>query len=158
MYDIYNPTIQKIEVLKLEKRLDDNLSYLRDCPPEFSTIPFDFEPVVLPPGSKVPLNELKIKLNPKPWSQKWDRKQLKGAIVPNMNRAEHQIYRKSNNDFKPFERYDIMKHYRENIQDEDVKPIYEDVKKFEDEQEAKKEKAVGSKKIKRSRNLPGLKN
>ena len=44
-YDLYNPTIQSIEVLKLEKRLDDNLTYLQDCPPQYSTIPFDMQPV-----------------------------------------------------------------------------------------------------------------
>jgi large subunit ribosomal protein L19 len=60
LYDMYNPTIQTIEVLKLEKRLDDNLAYLQDCPPEYSTIPFDFEPVKLLPGAKVPLNTIKV--------------------------------------------------------------------------------------------------
>lgn len=155
MYDIYNPTIQKIEVLKLEKRLDEDLGYLRDCPPEYSTIPFDFEPVVLPPGAKVPLNEIKVKLNPKPWTHKWERKFLKGAILPKMARFEHELRRRSSNDFKPFERYDMMKHYRENIHDDDLQPIVDDVKKFEEDQEMKKEKAIGSRKLKRSRTLPG---
>ncbi len=59
-YDMYNPTIQSIEVLKLEKRLDDNLTYLQDCPPEYSTISFDFQPVKLPPGMTVPLNTIKV--------------------------------------------------------------------------------------------------
>ena len=61
VYDLYNPTIQKIEVLKLEKRLDDNLTYLQDCPPEYSTIPIDFQPVKLSPGAKVPINTNKVK-------------------------------------------------------------------------------------------------
>lgn len=61
VYDLYNPTIQKIEILKLEKRLDDNLTYLQDCPPEYSTIPFDFQPVKLSPGAKVPINTNKVK-------------------------------------------------------------------------------------------------
>lgn len=60
VYDLYNPTIQKIEVLKLEKRLDDNLTYLQDCPAEYSTIPFDFEPVKLPPGAQIPVNKTKV--------------------------------------------------------------------------------------------------
>lgn len=63
VYDLYNPTIQSIEVLKLEKRLDDNLSYLQDCPNEYSTIPFDFQPVRLPQGATVPVNTMKVGLH-----------------------------------------------------------------------------------------------
>ena len=36
-YQLYDPTIQKIEVLRLERRLDDELLYLRDAPNEYST-------------------------------------------------------------------------------------------------------------------------
>lgn len=60
VYELYNPTITKIEVLKLERRLDDNLAYLRDAPAEFSTFPFDMEPVKLPPGAGVPLNTIQV--------------------------------------------------------------------------------------------------
>jgi len=60
IYELYNPTITKIEVLKLEKRLDDNLAYLRDAPPEYCTFPFDMEPVKLPPGAGVPLNTIQV--------------------------------------------------------------------------------------------------
>lgn len=62
-YELYNPTITKIEVLKLERRLDDNLAYLRDAPPEYCTFPFDMEPVKLPPGSGVPLNTIQVRLS-----------------------------------------------------------------------------------------------
>lgn len=57
---MYHPHIQKIEMLKLEKRLDEELYYLRDAPPEYSTIPFDFEPVQFAKGSKVPVNPIKV--------------------------------------------------------------------------------------------------
>ena len=60
-YDLYNPTIIKLDVLKLEKRLDDELFYLRDAPHEHSTVPFDMEPVVLPPGVSVPVNTMKVR-------------------------------------------------------------------------------------------------
>jgi hypothetical protein len=60
-YELYNPTITKIEVLKLERRLDENLAYLRDAPPEYCTFPFDMEPVKLPPGAGVPLNTIQVK-------------------------------------------------------------------------------------------------
>ena len=60
LYDMYNPTILSIEVLRLEKRLDENLSYLQDCPPEYSTIPFDMQAEKLLPGMKVPVNTIKV--------------------------------------------------------------------------------------------------
>ena len=57
---MYHPYIQKVEVLKLEKRLDEELFYLRDAPLAYSTIPFDFEPVPFLRGSKVPVNPIKV--------------------------------------------------------------------------------------------------
>ena len=62
-YEMYNPLIQKIEVLRLEKRLDNHLRYLRDCSLDYSTFPFDMEPVVLPKGMEVPVNTTKVKQN-----------------------------------------------------------------------------------------------
>ncbi|VIO96582.1 Uncharacterized protein BM_BM7326 [Brugia malayi] len=44
MYEMYTPTITKIEVIKLEKRLDDDLSYLIDAYPEYSTFDIHMEP------------------------------------------------------------------------------------------------------------------
>ena len=61
-YELYNPTIQSIDVLKLEKRLDPHLFYLRDALPEYSTVPFDFEPVPHPPGASVPVNPIKVSI------------------------------------------------------------------------------------------------
>ena len=63
MYEMYNPTIHKIEVLKLEKRLDEELFYLRDCAQEHSTVPFDFEAIPHPPGAPVPVNQIKVGLS-----------------------------------------------------------------------------------------------
>lgn len=57
---MYCPLIQSIEVLRLEKRLDDKLLYLRDCLPEYSTFPFDMEPEQLPEGAPVPVNTIKV--------------------------------------------------------------------------------------------------
>ena len=57
MYNMFSPTVCKIEVLRLEKRLDDELYYLRDAPLEHSTVPFDMEPEILPEGSSVPINK-----------------------------------------------------------------------------------------------------
>jgi len=61
-YQLYDPTIQKIEVLRLEKRLDDELLYLRDAPNEYSTFDENMEVEYLPEGSPVPVNPLKVKL------------------------------------------------------------------------------------------------
>jgi len=60
LYDMYCPLIQKIEVLRLEKRLDDSLLYLRDALPEYSTFSFDMEPEMRVDNSVVPINPIKV--------------------------------------------------------------------------------------------------
>ena len=60
LYDMYCPLIQKIEVLRLEKRLDDSLLYLRDSLPEYSTFSFDMEPEMRVDNSVVPINPIKV--------------------------------------------------------------------------------------------------
>lgn len=154
MYDLYNPTLQSIEVLKLEKRLDDNLSYLQDCPPEYSTIPFDFQTVKLLPGMKVPVNTIKVPLKNKPWRHAWDRKALQGIILPEIKRYEHEQYKASTSDFKPYEKWDIMKNYRETIHDDDHREIIQDIKKHETESTIQHETVTASKKLVRTRNIP----
>lgn len=56
---MYSPRIESIEVLKLEKRLDDNLMYLRDALPEYSTFDFDMKPVSQNPTADVPVNTVR---------------------------------------------------------------------------------------------------
>lgn len=60
MYEMYTPTITKIEVIKLEKRLDDDLSYLVDAYPEYSTFNIHMEPTSHIVGKPVPINPLKV--------------------------------------------------------------------------------------------------
>ena len=60
-YPLYNPTLQKIEVLRLEKRLDEDLRYLRDCPLEYSTFAFDMEPEHAADSGEVPVNPVKVR-------------------------------------------------------------------------------------------------
>ena len=60
MYHMYSPLVVEIEVIKLEKRLDENLYYLRDALPEYSTFPQDMDPVYLPMGETVPLNPIQV--------------------------------------------------------------------------------------------------
>lgn len=52
-YEMYDPTIHKIDVLRLEKRLDDELLYLRDALPEYSTFDPNMQPEILSEGEKV---------------------------------------------------------------------------------------------------------
>lgn len=60
LYNLYDPTIQKIEIIKLEKRLDDELLYLRDALPEFSTFDLNMEAEIIPDGTNVPVNDIKV--------------------------------------------------------------------------------------------------
>lgn len=126
-FRLYDPTIQKIQVLRLEKRLDDELFYLRDALPEYSTFPLDMEPEILPEGSRtVPVNPLKVKMKPRPWVQRWERKNLKGVedldkfITEKMKGQRDRLT-------TPWEKYDLMKEYRRTIPDEEQKEIYAEV-------------------------------
>lgn len=124
MYELYNPVIQKIEVLKLEKRLDDRLFYLRDAPQEYSTVPFDMEAVTLPPGAQVPVNTTTVPLKPPPWHERWERQELKGATLTGLkqsriDRAEELA--------TPWEKYDLMKQYRKEINPIEVSQIMKEV-------------------------------
>ena len=80
MYELYTPTILLIEVLKLEKRLDDDLTYLQDALPEYSTFDFNMEPIPHPAGKPVPVNDVKVKLRPPPWRRRWEVHDFKGAF------------------------------------------------------------------------------
>ena len=59
---MYSPLIQSIDVLRLEKRLDADLLYLRDALPEYSTFPFDMEQEPLAESAEVPVNPIKVSL------------------------------------------------------------------------------------------------
>nr|XP_056712827.1 39S ribosomal protein L19, mitochondrial [Euleptes europaea] len=71
-YELYNPLIQEIKVLKLEKRLDDNLMYLRDALPEYSKVDVNMVPEPLATNEEVPVNKMKVKMKPRPWSKHWE--------------------------------------------------------------------------------------
>ncbi|XP_029985127.1 large ribosomal subunit protein bL19m [Sphaeramia orbicularis] len=110
-YELYSPRITKIEVLKLEKRLDDNLMYLRDALPEYSTVNPDIKPVPISPTDEVPVNKLKVKMRPKPWSKRWERPKfnIKGinfnlCLTP--EKMEH-----AQKWAEPWREYDMLKEY-----------------------------------------------
>ncbi|XP_014486905.1 PREDICTED: 39S ribosomal protein L19, mitochondrial [Dinoponera quadriceps] len=123
LFELYDPAIQKIECLRLEKRLDSHLRYLRDAPQEYSTFPFDMEQEHLPEGAPVPVNEIKIKLNPYPWLEKWEIQHLKGAELQ-LNERRRKRQEKSK---KPWEKYDLMKTYRSTIPEEEQNKIFNEV-------------------------------
>lgn len=125
-YEMYDPTIQKVEVIRLEKRLDDRLMYLRDALPEYSTFDLNMEPEILAEGSPVPVNDALVRLKPRPWTERWERQNLSG--VENVD--EHltdKIRRQAVARATPWEKYDIVKEYRRSIPNEEQQEIYAEV-------------------------------
>ncbi|CAG5120931.1 unnamed protein product [Candidula unifasciata] len=126
MYKMYNPTVLSVEVLKLEKRLDDQLYYLRNCPLEYSTFDFNMDPVILPRGSQVPVNPIKVKLNPKPWEYRWERFNLKGiepiSLTPKMIKGIEKSA-------EPWRQNDLMMMYRSQVHEEEETEIMAEVYK-----------------------------
>lgn len=125
-YEMYDPTIQKIEVIRLEKRLDDKLFYLRDALPEFSTFALDMEPELLADGAEVPVNPVQVVLKPRPWVERWERQTLLGVA----NVDEHltdKIRAQAIERREPWERFDLMKEYRRSVPVEEQQEIYTEV-------------------------------
>ncbi|XP_054449532.1 large ribosomal subunit protein bL19m [Pteronotus mesoamericanus] len=109
-FELYNPRIQEIQVIKLEKRLDDSLLYLRDALPEYSTFDINMKPVVQE-SSEVPVNQLKVKMKPKPWSKRWERPKfnIKG-IRFDLCLTEEQM-KEAQKWNKPWLEFDMMREY-----------------------------------------------
>ncbi|XP_067614615.1 large ribosomal subunit protein bL19m [Eurosta solidaginis] len=125
-YEMYDPTIHKIEVLRLEKRLDDHLLYLRDALPEYSTIDLNMEPEYLEEGAEIPINDIKVILRPRPWLERWERQDLQGVANVQQYITDKQR-RQALAHEKPWEKYDIMKQYRGTIPEEEQKEIFAEV-------------------------------
>ncbi|XP_020285687.1 39S ribosomal protein L19, mitochondrial [Pseudomyrmex gracilis] len=133
-FNVYDPVLHKIECLRLEKRMDPHLRYLRDAPLEHSTFPFDMEPEYLPEGTPVPVNKTVIELyDRRLWTEKWEIQELKG--IANTYTLTKNRARKAKANEKPWEKYDLMKTYRETIpleeQDEIFSEVYEKLRKLE---------------------------
>ncbi|XP_050532657.1 39S ribosomal protein L19, mitochondrial [Daktulosphaira vitifoliae] len=123
-FQLYDPTVQKIEVLRLEKRLDDELLYLRDAPNEYSSYDENMEAEFLPEGSPVPINTTLVKLKPRPWRARWERKGMKGLADLEL---EERFYNRAEELATPWEKYDLMKQYRKTIPEEEQKEIFAEV-------------------------------
>nr|SVE70727.1 EOG090X0F2L [Daphnia similis]SVE71353.1 EOG090X0F2L [Daphnia similis]SVE72612.1 EOG090X0F2L [Daphnia similis] len=135
LYEMYCPLIQKIEVLRLERRLDESLLYLRDALPEYSTFPLDMEPERRLNNLVVPINPLKVKLRPRPWLERWERQNLQG--VEDLNLPQ-RFYDKAEKVAKPWEKYDLMLHYRKTIPAEEQEKIFAEVQSQLQQQELKR--------------------
>lgn len=110
-YELYNPLIHEIKVLKLEKRLDDNLLYLRDALPEYSTVDVNMKPVPFSVRDEVPVNQMKIRMKPRPWSKRWEHPKF------NIQGINFDFYLKEKDKEKvkkwsmPWREFDMMKEY-----------------------------------------------
>lgn len=116
-YDLYNPLILSIEVLRLEKRLDDDLSYLRDALPEYSTIPVDMKPEPHEEGAEVPINKTLVKMKEWPWSRRWERHLLRG-IEKLENVPQFFADKVKKLEDNPAYSYDLMMEYRTHVTEE----------------------------------------
>ncbi|XP_052549414.1 39S ribosomal protein L19, mitochondrial [Tympanuchus pallidicinctus] len=112
-YELYSPRIQEITVLKLEKRLDDNLMYLRDALPEYSTFDMNMKPVSHLDHEEIPVNKLQVRMKPKPWSKRWERPKynIKGIKfeLPEKTMKEAQKWKKPWLEFDMLREYDTSK-------------------------------------------------
>lgn len=134
--ELYDPRLLKIEVLRLERRLDPHLRYLRDAPPEYSTFPLDMKPDINR-SDEVPLNRIKVKLNPRPWTENWHKIEYKGIdesiddLITNKWKARRELLR------KPWEKYDLMKTYRATLPEEEMEEILTEIKDDVEEHDRK---------------------
>lgn len=124
LYEMYDPALQKIDVLRLEKRLDDELMYLRDALPEYSTFDPNMEVEILPEGSPVPINPLKVVLKPKPWLERWERQDLNGVEEFEVSPRDRERAEKV---AKPWLKYDLMKNYMKTIPEEEQSEIFNEI-------------------------------
>lgn len=125
-YEMYDPTLQKVEVLRLEKRLDGKLFYLRDALPIYSTFDLNMEPEAYQEGSPIPVNDIKVKLKPRPWLERWERQDLQG--VENVDELLYDKHRrKAAERATPWEKYDLMKEYRRSIPEEEQTKIFSEI-------------------------------
>uniref|UniRef100_A0AAR5PTH7 Large ribosomal subunit protein bL19m n=1 Tax=Dendroctonus ponderosae TaxID=77166 RepID=A0AAR5PTH7_DENPD len=143
LYHMYDPTIHKVEVLRLEKRLDDKLLYLRDALPEYSTFDLNMDVEILPEGAPIPVNPIKVKLKLRPWLERWERQNLMG--VQDLELPE-RFYIRAKERETPWEKYDLMKEYMRTIPEEEQLEIFSGVQnelhKLESQRKKMKRKRI----------------
>jgi len=130
MYEMYNPLIRDIQVLKLERWVDEELYYLRDALPEFSTIPFDFKAVPRIANEAIPINKTLVKMKPRPWTQRWERGGFKGideeTIVSQLS-PKMRMQRLEPTRNNVWEKYDLALQFRNSVTREETETVYRDM-------------------------------
>ncbi|XP_056150307.1 39S ribosomal protein L19, mitochondrial [Lampris incognitus] len=110
-YELYSPRIQRIEVLKLEKRLDDNLMYLRDALPEYSTVDPDMKQFPISPTGEVFVNKIKVRMRLKPWSKRWERPKFNIQGIRFDQYLTPEKLEHAQKWAQPWREYDMLKEY-----------------------------------------------
>lgn len=135
-YDMYCPSLLKVEVLKLEKRLDDEITFLRDADPSYSTFPQDMEAEILPDGVPTPISEEIVPLKPAPWHRPWDLYmdrfvgyECDPDSKPEVGKKKFFYHKKYLNHGWHYEveKYDLLQHYIETIPMEEQDAIWREV-------------------------------
>ncbi|CAH1227952.1 MRPL19 [Branchiostoma lanceolatum] len=121
-YELYNPTINQVQVLKLQKSVDPHMVYLRDALPEYSTIDFNLAPVQHNPEDPVPVLDTKVILKPPPWYWRWERVELQGIDMEHMkeNHLSQKRLDKMDDHRKPWMEFDLMYEYDTTKVEQDV--------------------------------------
>lgn len=142
LFNLYHPAIRSIEVLKLERRLDPELYYLRDAPHRYSYVPQDFEPIPHPHGAPVPLNSTVVEMNNTNfvnWSARWELGEYKGMVWRERLIDDRDARRQEFLDAEPWEDYDVIKRYRRAITTDIQEEVYKDVHEFVERNERKRQ-------------------
>uniref|UniRef100_A0A8C3SHJ5 Large ribosomal subunit protein bL19m n=1 Tax=Chelydra serpentina TaxID=8475 RepID=A0A8C3SHJ5_CHESE len=127
-YELYNPRMREIKVLKLEKRLDDNLMYLRDALPEYSTFDINMKPVPHSANDEIPVNQLKVKMKPRPWTKRWERPKfnIQGIHFELPEKMMEEAQKWS----MPWIKFDMLREYNTSKLEEEIwKEVNEELKK-----------------------------
>ncbi|KAG7508989.1 39S ribosomal protein L19, mitochondrial [Solea senegalensis] len=119
-YELYSPLIQSVEVLKLEKRLDDNLMYLRDAMPEYSTVDPNMKPETFSTSGEVPVNKIKVRMRPKPWLKRWERPKFNIQGIRFDLRLTPQQMEGAQKRAEPWREYDMLKEYDTSVLEEQI--------------------------------------
>ncbi|CAL9692720.1 unnamed protein product [Knipowitschia caucasica] len=139
-FELYSPLIQTLEVLKLERRLDQSLLYLRDALPDYSTVDPDMRPVPAPPTGDPPLNKLKVRMRPKPWSKRWERPKYGVAGIAFEQILSPEKLEHAQKWAQPWLEYDMLREYdTSHIQQEILQELREESGQQEILQELREE-------------------
>jgi len=115
MYHLHSPTIQEIQVLRLEKWIDTDLRYLRDADAKHCTIdPNMIAQAPTPVSQPLPVFKEKVNLGDRTWwGWKFDRSWPRpyNAFIEEHLLEEDYIERDRLRERQTYLKYDICRHY-----------------------------------------------